>query len=489
MKCWSIINFLNSIYRLHHTHPKRGVTSLWVGAVFFIFMQRTYIKDLSKHSGEAVLIKGWVSVRRDQGKMIFFDFRDMSGMVQGVVLPQSPAMEVGKETRTECIVAVEGVVNKRPKKNAVEGKQNGDIELQIEKMEIISAPQELPFDLDADVHLETLLDYRPYTLRSQRNRDIFAVQATIMEAYREALTKRNFTEFQAPALVGGDAEGGSAVFKVEYFNDTVAYLATSPQLYKQIMVGAFERAFTIAKIFRAEKSATTRHIAELTQMDFEMGFITDHRDVMIMLSEVIRDVVAAVKEDHAEVFVRFGTEVPLAPRDFPTFTLREAQEIIKNEFGRDIVGELDMDPEDERQICEWAKREHKSDFVFITHYPTRKRAFYTYADPENPEVSRSFDLLFRGLEIKSGSQRIYDYDEMVAKIVSRGMDPKKFSFYLQAFKYGMPPHGGCSTGLERITARMLELANVKEASAFPRDMTRIDTRISEAPEFDPNAQT
>lgn len=441
-------------------------------------MNRTYIKDLGQQVGEAVLIKGWVAVRRDQGKMIFFDFRDMTGEVQGVVLPKSEAMETGKETRNGFIVSVQGIVNKRPEKNVQEGKQNGDIELQIEGIEVLGAPQEVPFDLDADIHIETLLDYRPYTLRSARNRDIFKVQATIVDEYRNALKRRMFTEFQAPALVGGDAEGGSAVFKVEYFNDTQAYLATSPQLYKEIMVGAFERAFTIAKIFRAEKSATTRHVAELTQMDFEMGFIKDHTDVMAVLTEVIRDVVARVAKEHAEVFARFGTEVPLAPEQFPTFTLREAQEIIKKEFGRDVIGELDMEPEDERQICEYAKREFASDFVFITRFPTKKRAFYTYADPENPEDSLSFDLLFRGLEINSGSQRIHDYDEMIAKIESRGMDPKKFNFYLQAFKYGMPPHGGCSTGLERITARMLELANVKEASAFPRDMTRIDIRLS-----------
>ncbi|MBM3272434.1 aspartate--tRNA(Asn) ligase [Candidatus Kaiserbacteria bacterium] len=441
-------------------------------------MDRTYIKDLGQKTGEMVRIDGWVAVRRDQGKMIFFDFRDMTGEVQGVVLPGSGAMDAGKETRNGFVVTVTGIINKRPERNVQADKQNGDIEMQIESIEILSAPQELPFDPDADVHIETLLDYRPFTLRTARNRDIFKVQATIVDEYRNALKRRMFTEFQAPALVGGDAEGGSAVFKLEYFNESQAYLATSPQLYKEIMVGAFERAFTIAKIFRAEKSATTRHVAELTQMDFEMGFIKDHTDVMATLTGVIRDVVARVGQEHADVFARFGTEVPQAPDSFPTFTLREAQEIIKREFGRDVVGEPDMEPEDERQICEYAKKEFGSDFVFITHFPTKKRAFYTYADPENPELSLSFDLLFRGLEINSGSQRIHNYDEMVAKIESRGMDPKKFQFYLQAFKYGMPPHGGCSTGLERITARMLELANVKEASAFPRDMTRIDIRLS-----------
>jgi len=441
-------------------------------------MQRTYIKDLPSQVGETVLIKGYISVRRDQGKMIFFDFRDMSGTVQGVVLPGSDALETAKETRNEYVVAVEGQVNKRPEKNVQQGKQNGDIELEVKKIEIISVAQDLPFELDAEVNLDTTLDHRPYTIRSQRGRDIFSLQAKIVEAYRSALRKRDFTEFQAPALVGGDAEGGAAVFKVEYFKGGSANLATSPQFYKQIMIAPFERAFTIAKIFRAEKSATTRHLSELTQMDFEMGFIDDERDVMKILTDVIRDVVQAVSAD-ADVFERFGTTVPLAPETFPTLTLREAQEIIKREFGRDQSGEDDMSPEDERQICEWALREHGSDFVFITRFPTDVRAFYTFEEPTEAPYSRGFDLLFRGLEINSGSQRIHNYDEMLTRMHLRGLDPLKFVFYLQAFKSGMPPHGGSSTGLERLTARMLELPNVKEASAFPRDMTRIDTRISE----------
>ena len=441
-------------------------------------MPRTFIKDLSAHIGEDVLIKGTVSVRRDQGKLIFFDFRDMTGTVQGVVLPGSDATEAAKETRNEYIVAVEGAVNKRPEKNVQEGRQNGDIELEVKKLEIISVAQDLPFELDAEVNLDTTLDHRPYTIRSQRGRDIFSLQAKIVEAYRAALRKRDFTEFQAPALVGGDAEGGAAVFKVEYFKGGSANLATSPQFYKQIMVAPFERSFTIAKIFRAEKSATTRHLSELTQMDFEMGFIDDERDVMQVLAEVIREVVDAVKDDK-ELFARFGTKAPLAPAQFPTLTLREAQAIIAEEFGRDQSAEDDMSPEDERQICEWALREHGSDFVFITRFPTDVRAFYTYEDPEEAPYSRGFDLLFRGLEINSGSQRIHNYDEMLTRMHLRGLDPLKFVFYLQAFKSGMPPHGGSSTGLERFTARMLELPNVKEAAAFPRDMTRIDTRISE----------
>ena len=434
-------------------------------------MERVLIGDLGQHVGETVQIGGWIDVRRDQGKMVFFDFRDRSGFVQGVVLPKSEALETAKETRHEFVVSVTGIVNKRPEKNAQEGKQNGDIELEVLGIEILSRAQELPFEKDTDLNIDTRFDYRPFTLRSERDRDIFSVQATIVAAYRATLERQGFMDFQAPALVGGDAEGGAAVFKVQYFNDKTAYLATSPQLYKQIMVGAFERAYTIAKIFRAEKSATTRHLSELTQMDFEMGFVKDETDVMEVLETVVRDVVTEVAEKHADVFTRMKVAVPQLGTKFPVLTLAEAHKTLG------VPPEDDMTPEHERGICEWALKEHGSDFVFITRFPTSARAFYTMS--AEGELSKGFDLLFRGLEINSGAQRIHDYDEMVARIKERGMDPDKFQFYLQAFKYGIPPHGGCSTGLERLTMKMLDLENVKEASAFPRDMNRIDTLLSQ----------
>ena len=443
--------------------------------------ERILIGELGSHVGETVTIKGWVHVRRDQGKMVFFDFRDRSGIVQGVVLPgKEEALTVAKETRTDYAVAVTGIVNKRPERNVQADKQNGDIELEVESIQILSEAQEMPFDREADdLTIDTRFDYRPFTLRSQRDRDIFTVQATILKAFRGALDGRGFTEFQAPVLVGGDAEGGSAVFEIPDYYGKRAFLATSGQLYKQIMVGPFERVMTIAKTFRAEKSATTRHLAELTQLEFEMGFVESHTEVMQVLEEVVREISTSVAETHPDILSRFNVAPALLPEgSFPVFRLSEAQEIIEREFGGKAVGEPDLEPEHERQICEYAKRELGSDFVFITHFPNKKRAFYTYADPENPESTLSFDLLFRGLEINSGSKRIHDYEELVTKMQSRGMDPEKFSFYLQAFKYGLPPHGGCSTGLERITMKMLDLQNVKEASSFPRDMNRIDTLLS-----------
>jgi len=440
---------------------------------------RTLIGDLKNHVGATVTVKGWVSVRRDQGKMVFFDIRDRSGIVQGVVLPKSAAIETAKQTNLESAVTMTGTVNARPEKNVQAGKPNGDIELQIESIEILAQSQTLPFDLSAELHLDTHLDNLPLTLKTQRSRDIFTMQSSILTAYRNSLRSQGFTEFEAPALVGGDAEGGAAAFKVDYFYDKTAFLATSPQFYKQIMVGPFERAFTVAKIFRAEKSATTRHLSEATCLDFEMCFIENEREPMQVLENVVRDTVRAVAEAHPDIFERFGTSVPLIPAEIPVFTLNDAQDLIEKEFGRTVEDRNDMAPEDERQICEYAHNNLGSDFVFITRFPTNKRAFYTYEDSSEAPFSRGFDLLFRGLEINSGAQRIHNYDTLVERMKERGLDPEKFSYYLQAFKYGMPPHGGSSTGLERFTARMLEIANVKEATAFPRDMNRIDGRLSE----------
>ncbi|MBI3572089.1 aspartate--tRNA(Asn) ligase [Candidatus Kaiserbacteria bacterium] len=437
-------------------------------------MERTLIGALGSRVGQEVSISGWVDVRRDHGKIIFLDIRDRSGKVQVICnANHAEALAEASKLRPEWVLEITGKVNERPEKMRTEG-ANGNLELEASEIKVLARAAELPFPKDEQVNLDTLLDNRPLTLRSERERDIFAVQATIVDAYRRALQARGFTEFQAPALVGGDAEGGAAVFKVAYFYDKTAYLATSPQLYKQIMVGAFERAFTIARIFRAEKSATTRHLSELTQMDFEMGFIKDELEVMAVLEEIIRDVVSEAAKRHADAFARLKATPPALGQKFPILTLQEAQKILGS------AEAPDLQPEDERRLSEWALKEHGSDFVFITRFPTASRAFYTYEDPAEAPYSRGFDLLLRGLEINSGSQRIHDYDAMVARIKNCNMDPKKFSFYLQAFKYGMPPHGGSSTGLERFTARVLELPNVKEASAFPRDLNRIDTLLHAA---------
>ena len=443
--------------------------------------KRTLIGDLGTHIGETVSISGFVDVRRDQGKMVFFDFRDRSGMVQGVTLPNSAALETAKEVRNEYVVTVTGIVNARPEKNVQADKVNGNIELEVTGIEVLSAPEELPFELGAELNLDTYLDYLPYTLRSDKARAVFTVQSHITRAYREYLNSQGFTEFQAPKLIGDDAEGSGEVFEVPYFYGKTAHLATSPQLYKQIMVGALERVFSIGIVFRAEKHSTSRHLNEYTSMDAELGFITDHRDIMKVETELMRYIAQQLRTHCAAEFALLGAEVPEVPLEIPHMKLREALELIYTETGRDNRGEPDLEPEDERWLCEWSKREKNSDFMFVTHYPVSKRPMYTMEDVNDPGYTNGFDLLFRGVEITTGGQRRHNYQNLIDGIRMKGLDPEQFSYYLQAFKYGMPPHGGWGMGLERLTAKFLGLQNVKEATLFPRDINRIDTRLSAEP--------
>lgn len=442
-------------------------------------MERTLIGELGAQAGKEVLIQGWVDVRRDQGKLVFFDFRDLSGIVQGVVLPGDEAlMEKAKEVRNEYVVSVTGMVNKRPEKNVQEGKVNGDIELEIKGIDILAAPEELPFELGTELNLDTYLDNLPYALRSERARAIFTVQSRITKAYRDYLNSQRFTEFQAPKLIGDDAEGSGEVFEVPYFYGKTAHLATSPQLYKQIMVGALERVFSIGIVFRAEKHSTSRHLNEYTSMDVEMGFITDHTDVMRLETGLMRYIADELRTHCAAEFALLEAEVPVVPETIPSMKLREAQELIFKETGKDKREEPDLEPEDERWLCEWSKREHDSDFVFVTHYPVSKRPMYTMEDKNDLGYTNGFDLLFRGVEITTGGQRRHKYQNLIDGIKMKGLDPEKFSYYLQAFKCGMPPHGGWGMGLERLTAKFLGLQNVKEATLFPRDINRIDTLLS-----------
>jgi nondiscriminating aspartyl-tRNA synthetase len=443
-------------------------------------MERTLIRDIGQQVGETVSIAGWVDVRRDQGKLVFFDFRDRTGTVQGVVLPGSAAMEGAKEVRNEYVVRVEGMVNKRPEKNVQNDKQNGDIELEIKGLEVLSPADSMPFDLDADLNLDTMLDFRPLTLRRAHERAIFGLEHEIIASFRSFLEGESFTEFQAPKIVGPDAEGGAGVFRLDYMYDRAAYLATSPQLYKQMMVGVFERVFATGPQFRAEKHATTRHLNEVTMLDFEMGFIKDHTDVMNMVADLLRYTTQRVGEMRGKELKTLGVDLPLAPDPFPVMKLREAQELIFAQTGKDKRGEPDLEPEDERWLCEYAHEKLGSDFLFVTHYPVSKRPFYTMEDPADPGFTKSFDLLFRGVEILSGSQRVHDYNQLIEKMKSKNLDPEKFTYYLMAFKYGLPPHGGIGMGLERLTQKFAGVENVREATLFPRDINRIDMLLSDA---------
>ncbi|MDP2593350.1 MAG: aspartate--tRNA(Asn) ligase [bacterium] len=441
-------------------------------------MERTTIGELGGKTGEEVLIQGFVDARRDHGKLVFFDVRDRTGKVQSVVLPNyKEASETAKEIRPEWVVELEGKVNERPEKMVNADEENGNIELEVSSIKILSKAKELPFEKDTDTNIDTYLDYLPLTLRSAKAQSTFKVQAIIVCAFREFLTSKGFIEFQAPKLIGEDAEGGANSFDVEYFGHK-AHLAQSPQLYKQIMVGVFERVFSVGNVYRAEKHSTTRHLNEYTSLDIEMGFISDHTDIMKMATEILRHIVAVLKEKSENDFSVMGAKIPEVPKEIPHMKLREAQELIKKETGQDKTSEPDLEPEDERWLCEYASKNLNSEFIFITHFPTAKRPFYTFRDESDPTYTKGGDLLFRGVEIATLAQRIHNYDALVDSIKENGLDPEKFSFYLQAFKWGLPPHGGFGMGLERLTQKFLGLSNVKEASLFPREINRIDNLLS-----------
>ena len=439
-------------------------------------MPRTLIKDLKGKVGEAAKIQGWVSVRRDQGKMVFFDFRDRSGSVQAVVLPSEElAIAVAKEMRAEYVVSASVLINKRPEKNVNPDVMNGDIEMQVQTLEILAKAEPLPFDMSLEgynLDLPTELDHRALTLRHPRLQAIFKVQAVIIDSFREFMKSQEFFEFQAPAMVPATAEGGAEVFKIDYF-DKKAYLSQSPQLYKQIVMTAFERVFSVNKVFRAEPSTTTRHLTEIVSLDAEMAFIESWKDVRDMSEDCVRFILMSVAAKCEAELKLLQAELPVMIEKTPTFSLSEALEKLG------APADKDLSPEQERALCEMVKEETGSDFVYVYGYPTRQKPFYVYPNPENPELNEGMDLLCRGIEWLSGGRRINDYAQLMEHVEKWGMDPKKIEMFLEAFRYGAPPEGGFAFGAERMTMQILGLKNIREATMFPRDMNRIDQPLSE----------
>jgi len=432
------------------------------------------IECLSK-VGEKVTIKGWVNSVRSYGKLAFADIRDRSGIIQVVGGPDIGAL------KNESVVEIIGIVRSRSEKYFNEKLATGKIEIEVEKVTILAKSAELPFDLhqpDLNISLPILLDNRALSLRNKKIQDVFKVQATIVEAFRQYLSDAGFTEIFIPTIVAGSTEGGSEVFPVDYFGYQ-AYLAQSPQLYKQVLTSIFERVFTIAHAYRAEPSVTTRHLTEYVGLDCEMGFIDDWTEIIKTADGVVKYIFEAVQKKHQDVLDEYGITIPKTLENTPVIKLKDALELIYQRTGRDVRNELDMDPEGEREICRWSLEKYGSDLVFITHFYTKKRAWYSYADPTNLEETLTFDLIGCGVEWISGGQRINDYQQLQEKIKSRGQDPADFEIpYGQAFKYGMPPEGGFAIGLERITQNILGLENVRQASLFPRDMERVDSRLS-----------
>lgn len=435
---------------------------------------RTLVTDVTRQIGKVAELYGWVEKRRDHGKLVFFDLVDRSGTVQ-VVGGKDLA-----DIRLMDAVKVLGIVKNRPAGTENNNLPTGRVEIEAREVEVISKSQTLPFDMggpDLNLELSTLLDHRPLTLRHPKVRAIFKVQETIIDSFREICKKLDFTEFQAPTIVPVTTEGGAEVFPIDYYGHN-AYLGQSPQLYKQMMVSVYERAFTVGRAYRAEPSTTTRHLSEYVTLDLEFGFIKDWTEILDVAENVIKYVFQSVEEKNKNELALYNATVPKTSNKLPRIKLRDAQEIIEKRTGRKVIHEPDLSPEDEREVCKWAEDEYGSELVIVTHYPIKKRPFYTFPDPEDPDYTYSFDLLGRGVEWFTGGQRINDYEKLLSNIIERGLDPVDFELYLQAFKYGMPPEGGFAIGAERVTMHTLGLTNIREASLFPRDMERVDVRLS-----------
>ena len=420
---------------------------------------RVLVRELGTHLDKKVTVKGWVHRIRELGGISFVLLRDRTGMVQLVY--------EGKVGFTqESVLSLEGTVRKNEK-------APGGLEIHAEHTEVLAqAHADLPIPVNQEpekLSLEALLDNRMISIRIPKIRSIFKVQSTILKGFAEYLRQNGFTEIKTSKLIGSGTEGGTGLFTVEYF-DTRVYLAQSPQFYKQAMISSgLERVFEIGHAYRAEKHDTPRHLNEYVSLDVEMAFIETEHELMDLEQGILNHIFRLVKEENGEDLEVYKATVPTEEEvnRIPRVTYDEAKEIISREGGKKV---FDINPEGERILCDWAVKEHGVDAVFVYAFPRKKRPFYAY--PEG-QKTRSFDLLFRGLEITTGGRRIHQYEMLLEALPKFGLTPEGLGGYVDIFKYGCPPHGGFAIGLERLTQKILGLANVKEASLFPRDRKRI----------------
>lgn len=436
--------------------------------------------------GESVTVSGMIHNVRVTKWGGFIVLRKSRGLLQAVVSNDTSLFydEKGEaitmaDLCREMAVSITGVVGEAKIKDPAAFYNT--IEIAVSSVSILSRPttaevvdmNALKFG-DEETLLRYKFDNRQVTLHNPRDMAILKVQSTIARAFADFLSANGFTQIFTPKIVSEGAEGGANVFKMDYFGKQV-YLAQSPQFYKQIGVGVYERVFEVAPAYRAEKHNTSRHLNEYISLDVEMGFIKGQEDVMTLEAALLRHIIATVETECAHELNLLGATIPVLPEEVPVWRLSEVHDILfeHNLCETDHRGEDDLAPEEERAICKYAQETYGSDFVFVTHFPSQHRAFYAMDDPENPELTLSFDLLMRGLEVTSGGQRIHKEQEYRDKMIKRGMNPDAFHFYLDTFRNGMPPHGGFAIGLERITACFLGINNVKECSMFPRDINRV----------------
>lgn len=425
-------------------------------------------EELKESIGKTVHIHGSIYKIREMSGFSFVLLRTKRDVIQCVYSEEYSNFDINEIKENMSVVIIGEFV--------AEERSPLGCEIRMKDIEILSTPkEEMPIVINKKnvaASINVLLDYRPITLRNVKERAIFKIQEGICAGFREFLLRNQFTEIHTPKIVFSGAEGGANIFELDYF-DKKAFLAQSPQFYKQMMVGVYERVFEIAPVFRAEKHNTTRHLNEYTSVDLEMGFIENFYEIMEMETIMIRETLSYLKSNYKHEIDLLEVKIPEV-KDIPAIRFDEAKELISRTYNREITDFEDFEPEEERLLCQIIKKQTGSDFVFVTHYKSSKRPFYTMDTADEPKYTDSFDLLFRGVEVTTGGQRIHDYDEQVKKMKDRSMDPELFNSYLMAHKYGLPPHGGLGLGLERFTARLLNLPNVRYAALFPRDIDRLE---------------
>ncbi|MGC4889357.1 aspartate--tRNA(Asn) ligase [Micromonospora sp. DT227] len=426
-------------------------------------MQRILSTELPAQVGATVRLAGWVHRRRLLKSVAFLIVRDATGLAQVVVA--APAVRAQVEALgEETVVEVVGTVVANPAAPAgVEV-----VEPTVRPLGPPAVPP--PFDLYRPVltaSLPTQLDHASTALRHPTRSAALRISAAAVAGFRATLDRRRFVEVHTPKVVGSATESGANVFALDWFGRP-AYLAQSPQFYKQLMVGVFERVYEVGPVFRAEPHDTVRHLAQYTSLDVELGFVTDHRDVMAVLRDTLAGMLAGVADRAGGALDTLGVTVPQVPAEIPAVHFTDALTIAGAP-----ADEPDLAPAHERALGEWARAEHGSDFLFVTGYPMAKRPFYTHPDPARPAYSNGFDLLFRGIELVTGGQRLHRYADYRAALAARGEPVEPYAGYLDAFRHGMPPHGGFAIGLERFVARLTGAANVREVTAFPRDLHRL----------------
>lgn len=418
--------------------------------------------------GETVRLNGAVHTIRDMGEVAFVILRKSGGLVQCVYEEGRTAFDL-RNLKEEAAVELEGVV-------VVEPRAPQGFEIRVTGITVLSEPAEaLPLAVSKwklNTSLETRLSLRPISLRNVRERARFKIQEGIVRGFRDYLFSQDFTEVRTPKLTARGAEGGSNIFKLDYFGRK-AVLAQSPQFYKQTMVGVYDRVFEVGPVFRAEKHNTARHLNEYTGLDLEMGYIDSFEDIMAVETGFLQYTMQLLEREYKKELKLLGVSLPRTDR-IPQVRFDRAKELAAQRYGRAVKNPYDLEPEEEALIGRYFKEEFDSDFVFVTHYPSKKRPFYAMDDPQDERFTLSFDLLFRGMEITTGGQRIHDYQMLLDKLAARGMATEGMEHYLMIFKYGMPPHGGLGIGLERLTMRLLEEQNVRETTLFPRDMSRLE---------------